>query len=46
MNYSKPEIRLLGNALAVIENSTPPHQKTADQTDASNTDNPAYDLDE
>ncbi len=42
MNYTKPEVALLGEAVSVIENT---HQKPGISSDGRAV-NPAYDLDE
>ena len=44
MNYTKPEVEVLGSARELIESTNP---KSAPTTDSSpKTNNPAYDLDE
>ena len=45
MNYSKPEVEVLGNAKALIETSNPKAKPSA-PGDGTQTAGPAYDLDE
>jgi hypothetical protein len=46
MNYSKPELRVLGSAKTAIENTTSKKGSSMDPGDLQNDIIPAYDLDE
>jgi hypothetical protein len=43
MNYTKPEVEVLGSTRELIETTNP---KSAPTTDSGKGNNPAYDLDE
>lgn len=45
MNYTKPEVSVIGQAVQVIESLNPPKIST-DSDGSSKVNNPAYDLDE
>ncbi len=46
MKYSKPEVEVLGNASALIENHTSKPGSSSDNDGSGNTAASAYDLDE